>query len=234
MPIFHLDVWWSKHSYAFLGNTLKRSKVKHQPKVKLSNAGPVNPIKELCLVNAQYVFTMTDPDMPRRDLPSDSEYAQWIGLATASANSFRNGHDANGYITCADMQVKEWETILKYKRPHPRNHTGKHRYIFEAFTPINGTMEKLSLAKPGHRKRWGYMEEGYGAKEWAAAHQLMPVGKCLHVFMFVPSEDMADRHPLQPPTSFLFRTIGSELCLNSQRLEILSHGCWNLESLLVA
>jgi hypothetical protein len=185
VPLFKLDVWWGsgKHTYAMYGNTLRRSKVRHQPKVKLSNAGPTNPIKELCLINAQYVFTLTDPDMPSRDVPVDGEYAQWIGLAKAGKTR-ETGHDSNGFITCSDLQVTEWEHILVWKHIHPRHKTGKHRYVFEAFTPVNGTMETLHLKRPGHRKRWGFMEEGSGAREWADANSLMPVGKCspcLHV-----------------------------------------------------
>ncbi|TID06926.1 Carboxypeptidase Y inhibitor [Colletotrichum higginsianum] len=53
--------------------------------------------------------------------------------------------------------------------------TGKHRYVFTAWVPANGTKEKLHLSKPEERKHWGG-EEGRGVQKWAKENGLVAVG----------------------------------------------------------
>jgi phosphatidylethanolamine-binding protein (PEBP) family uncharacterized protein len=67
--------------------------------------------------------------------------------------------------------------IMPYKAPGPPPKTGKHRYVFVALAPINGTTERLSLNKPKDRQRWGFEGERAGLREWARENGLGVVGE---------------------------------------------------------
>ena len=66
--------------------------------------------------------------------------------------------------------------LVEYKPPGPPPKTGKHRYIFLALAPLNGTTERLHLAAPADRKHWGYGEQGRGVREWMGEQGLGVVG----------------------------------------------------------
>lgn len=66
---------------------------------------------------------------------------------------------------------------MPYKPPGPPPKTGKHRYVFVALAPINGTTERLNLSKPGDRQRWGFEGERAGLREWARENGLGIVGE---------------------------------------------------------
>lgn len=73
---------------------------------------------------------------------------------------------------------------MPYKPPGPPPKTGKHRYVFLVFAPMNGTSESLHLSRPGERKHWGFGEEGMGVREWTGENGLVGVGA-----QFVYAED---------------------------------------------
>lgn len=68
---------------------------------------------------------------------------------------------------------------MPYKPPGPPPKTGKHRYVFVALAPRNGTTERLNLSVPKDRQRWGFEGERAGLKEWARENGLGVVGECL-------------------------------------------------------
>lgn len=68
---------------------------------------------------------------------------------------------------------------MEYKPPGPPPKTGKHRYIFAALAPANGTTERLDLSTPRDRKHWGFEWEGEGLREWARENGMGVVGEYL-------------------------------------------------------
>lgn len=122
-----------------------------------------------------YVITLTDPDAPSRDNPEWSEMCHWIA--------------ANASITQESMTIlpfplfgaEDYETqngpddVVEYKPPGPPPKTGKHRYVFLAFAPKNGTTEPLRLSRPKDRQHWGTGEERGGVRDWAEKNGLVPV-----------------------------------------------------------
>jgi hypothetical protein len=67
--------------------------------------------------------------------------------------------------------------IMPYKPPGPPPKTGKHRYVFVALAPVNGTTERLNLSTPKDRQRWGFEGERAGLREWAGENGLGVVGE---------------------------------------------------------
>lgn len=67
--------------------------------------------------------------------------------------------------------------IMPYKPPGPPPKTGKHRYVFVAMAPGNGTTEALALTKPGGRQHWGFGAAGEGLREWMGENGLVAVGE---------------------------------------------------------
>lgn len=76
-----------------------------------------------------------------------------------------------------NVDAKGIKEIMPYKPPGPPPKTGKHRYVFVALTPKNGTSERLHLSKPGDRQHWGYEKERQGLRMWAEENGLEVVGK---------------------------------------------------------
>lgn len=66
--------------------------------------------------------------------------------------------------------------IVEYKPPGPPPKTGKHRYVFAALAPKNGTTAKLNLTTPKDRQHWGYKKERHGLRDWAKENGLAVVG----------------------------------------------------------
>lgn len=72
--------------------------------------------------------------------------------------------------------TKKLKDVIDYKPPGPPPKTGKHRYVFLAFAPVNGTTKKLQLSKPDDRQHWGTGKERHGVRDWAEDNGLVAVG----------------------------------------------------------
>jgi len=73
------------------------------------------------------------------------------------------------------IESKKLKEIMPWKPPGPPPKTGKHRYVFLAFAPANGTTKKLKLSKPDDRQHWGTGKERHGVRDWAELNGLVPV-----------------------------------------------------------
>lgn len=113
----------------------------------------------------QLTLVLTDPDARSRDQPDWSEMCHWIATNISLTTS--------GSI---DIDNQNWEEIVEYKPPGPPPKTGKHRYVFAALAPANGTTERLYLSKPKERQHWGYGKERHGLRQWAEENGLSVVG----------------------------------------------------------
>ncbi|KAK0619662.1 hypothetical protein B0T14DRAFT_537369 [Immersiella caudata] len=99
----------------------------------------------------EFVITLTDPDAPSR---KDSNLSPDVTRGAAGVSP---------HFGLVDLSEG----------------TGKHRYVFLALVPQNGTIEKLHLSKPSDRQYWGYDTddgETRGVREWAKENGLIPVG----------------------------------------------------------
>ena len=110
----------------------------------------------------------------------------------------------------AEEELKESksgpESLIDYKPPGPPPKTGKHRYVFLAFAPKNGTSEPLDLEKPKERQHWGAGEERKGVREWAGKNGLVPVGKSVWCVMQGMKANLEQRR-----ISYMRRMRNSEL-----------------------
>ncbi|KAK1990248.1 phosphatidylethanolamine-binding protein [Colletotrichum falcatum] len=158
-PIMGLSAEWSSSNVADLGNTLKPAKLQSAPSVSLVKGSSMY----RSLIATTYVLTLTDPDAPTRDNPVWSEFCHWIAT-TSSSPTISVGIDP-----------AHLDDLVEYKPPGPPPKTGKHRYVFTAWVPANGTKEELHLSKPEDRKHWGG-EEGRGVQKWAKENGLVAVG----------------------------------------------------------
>lgn len=118
---------------------------------------------------------MTDPDAPSRDDPEWSEICHWI----ATDVKLNKSHTA-------EDELKGLQEVMPYKPPGPPPKTGKHRYVFVALAPLNGTTEKLHLTKPGDRQHWGFRKERQGLRMWAEEMGLGVVGESLWLLRCMP------------------------------------------------
>ncbi|KAL4732135.1 carboxypeptidase Y inhibitor [Fusarium chlamydosporum] len=159
-PALELSASW-KHDSADLGNTLKPGHLKKAPSIHLEPVESDSSLENLLKKRTPYVIVLTDPDAPSRDDPKWSEFCHWIAVGTAKSSSTTSKH-----------HLKD---IIKYKAPAPPPKTGKHRYVFLAFTAANGTTDKLHLTKPKERKHWGSDHAEHGVREWAHENGLAPV-----------------------------------------------------------
>lgn len=137
----------------------------------------------------QLTLALTDPDAPSRDDPEWSEICHWIAtgvpliktLGGASGGydpGSGSGFDSSGHDSPLSMRFSKdnMQQIMPYKPPGPPPKTGKHRYVFVALAPANGTTETLELEKPGDRRHWGFGEERVGLRKWAESLGLVVVG----------------------------------------------------------
>lgn len=166
-PFLKLEVKW-KHAAAEVGNTVKPSKVQDTPTVSfigtlpdLFSAATADGVPQLTLA-------LTDPDAPSRENPEWSQICHWLAtdITLTSSGAVHN--------------VQHFDEIVPYKPPGPPPKTGKHRYVFAALAPANGTTEKLHQSKPGGRQHWGYSGERQGLRDWAEENGLEVVGASFH------------------------------------------------------
>jgi phosphatidylethanolamine-binding protein (PEBP) family uncharacterized protein len=172
LPSLLLKVSWPSNNTADLGNTIKPDELQDTPTVEL-NDDPSSSTTSKKSSSMKYTITLTDPDAPSRDNPEWSEMCHWIatGVSVSSSSTLQDSLEQ----VYASKKLKE---IMKYKAPGPPPKTGKHRYVFLAFVPANGTTKKLSLTKPDDRQHWGTGKERHGVRDWAEENGLVAVGEC--------------------------------------------------------
>lgn len=172
-PQLTLSIFW-EHATAEVGNRLSPSQLQTAPDVQFIDSVPGAP--SLFNKDMQLTLAMTDPDAPSRDDPLWSEFCHWIatGVQLTDPNDDVGG---NGF----SRDVKD---IVSYKPPGPPPRTGKHRYVFVALVPRNGTTAELHLSQPKDRRHWGYKGSGRrGLKEWALENELVVVGPSIFVLL---------------------------------------------------
>lgn len=134
----------------------------------------------------QLTIALTDPDAPSRSNPKWSQICHWIAtdvhLTPSSSSSSDN--DDELHILGGGKQHQALTEIMPYKPPGPPPKTGKHRYVFVALAPKNGTTERLNLSAPKDRQRWGFEGERAGLREWARENGLGVVGEfCVSIWL---------------------------------------------------
>lgn len=190
-PLLTLNATWKKAT-AEIGNTIKPKKAKKEPTVHFLDTVPL--VSSLATGDEfhklspgiQLTIALTDPDAPSRSNPKWSQICHWIAtdvqLSSLTTNNSSNDDDENDSHHSHRQSLTE---IMPYKAPGPPPKTGKHRYVFVALAPTNGTTERLYLSTPKDRQRWGFEGEGEGLREWAGVNGLSVVGKSrLHLLQF--------------------------------------------------
>lgn len=160
-PLLTVSVAWT-NATAEYGNTLNPALTQDTPKIKLIDDLPYAWSSDKL---PQLTLAMSDPDAPSRDNPEWSEICHWIATSVALSDP-------------DDDNIYNLEDVMPYKPPGPPPKTGKHRYVFVALAPVNGTTETLHLRKPDDRQHWGYEHEREGLRKWAFEMGLGVVGKC--------------------------------------------------------
>ncbi|PNS15878.1 OV-16 antigen [Sphaceloma murrayae] len=186
-PLLSITIRWSKAT-ASLGNTIKPKQLQDEPAVALepfSSNGSV--------VYEQVVLVLTDPDAKSRDNPIWAEFCHWIAYwpphvsETTSKPIFRSRLDVSPSRSSSlppgqvqvdeeDQDPSQKQDVVPYKPPSPPEKTWKHRYVFLALTPRNGTVERLNLTVPNGRQRWGNGKARTGVRQWAEENGLAVVG----------------------------------------------------------
>lgn len=161
-----------------MGNTIKPKKAKKQPAIHFLDTVPsfhTTYATHALAEGIQLTVALTDPDAPSRDNPEWSQICHWIAtdvrLSPTSASN-------EAEVTVSFGHDQDLTEIMPYKPPGPPPKTGKHRYVFVALAPTNGTAERLNLSTPADRQRWGFEGERAGLREWAAENGLGVVGEC--------------------------------------------------------
>jgi len=149
----------------------------------------------------QLTLALTDPDAPSASDPQWSQMCHWIrtnlALNTTSSTSSTLSKALDAITTDEKKDKKKKgkhhkgkgkgrgkkhhksttpTDLVAYKPPGPPPRTGKHRYIFLALAPLNGTTERLYLSAPSDRQHWGYGQAGAGVREWMGEQGLGVVG----------------------------------------------------------
>jgi len=172
LPSLTLSVSWPKKN-ADLGNTVKPKHVQETPTIELHDETTSNSPGGCRKSNMTYVVTLTDPDAPSRDNPEWSEICHWIAAGVPLST------DSVSILPVFEAGIPKmmgkYEEIMEYKPPGPPPKTGKHRYVFLAFAPANGTSQPLNLTKPSDRQHWGTGKERKGVRHWAKENGLVPV-----------------------------------------------------------
>lgn len=161
--MLQLNVTWKKAT-AEVGNTIKPKKMKKTPSVQFLGELPsflTTTSEEL----PQLTLALTDPDARSRENPDWSEMCHWIATNVSLTTS-----------SSSVIDFGNWDDILEYKPPGPPPKTGKHRYVFAALAPKNGTADRLYLSTPKERMHWGYGKERSGLRQWAEENGLGIVG----------------------------------------------------------
>lgn len=174
MPLVTLNATWKKAS-ADIGNTIKPKKAKKQPDIHFLDTVPSSLQKpdgpHALAEGIQLTVALTDPDAPSRHNPEWSQVCHWIATDVRLTPA---GIDGTSALFGHDQDLTE---IMPYKPPGPPPKTGKHRYVFVALAPKNGTTERLHLSTPSDRQRWGFEGERAGVREWAEENGLGVVGE---------------------------------------------------------
>lgn len=114
----------------------------------------------------------------QQDDPKNSEFCHWIATGFSVSQSKDTAMDWSNV-----KHVVDWQP------PGPPAKTGKHRYVFVALVPTNGTLVKLDLRGPDERANWGYGKERHGVRQWAKEMGLSIIGTFpLLFFEFVAGE----------------------------------------------
>jgi phosphatidylethanolamine-binding protein (PEBP) family uncharacterized protein len=166
-PLLTVSVSWSDADAEY-GNTINPSKTKKQPKIKLIDSVPS--LWSSKDETPQLTIAMSDPDAPSRDNPEWSEICHWIATDVSLTRPDNDDDDEDS------QHSKRLLDVMPFKPPGPPPKTGKHRYVFVALAPKNGTTESLHLRKPGDRQHWGYKHERDGLRLWAEEMGLEVVG----------------------------------------------------------
>ncbi|KAK3704415.1 carboxypeptidase Y inhibitor [Vermiconidia calcicola] len=170
-PQVSISVQWANASAEY-GNTINPSRTQKEPKIKLIDSTPSfwSDGKK-----PQLTVALTDPDAPSRDNPEWSEICHWL---TTDVDLRKPDHDDDDdeedLISKAIRMLNS--DVMPYKPPGPPPKTGKHRYVFVALMPKNGTTDSLHLEKPGDRQHWGYKHERNGVRMWAEDMGLEVIG----------------------------------------------------------
>ncbi|KAL8310907.1 hypothetical protein RB597_001915 [Gaeumannomyces tritici] len=134
--------------------------------------------------NMTYAIVLTDPDAPSYRDNKWSEFCHWIATGRVvvtpkppQGQQQGGGDGEEGRGGCPQLSLAGLEDVVPYKPPAPPKKTGRHRYVFFAFTPVNATTLPLNVTKPGERKRWGTDKPGSGVREWAEENGLAPIGE---------------------------------------------------------
>lgn len=171
-PLLTLNATWKKAT-ADIGNTIKPKKAKKQPLIHFFDTVPSsaenNDLTSLSS-GIQLTVALTDPDAPSRDNPEWSQICHWV-----ATNVQLSPLSEEGLLDSFDDQTLT--EIMPYKPPGPPPKTGKHRYVFVALAPTNGTTEPLNLSTPKDRQHWGFKGERAGLREWIRDNGLGVVGK---------------------------------------------------------
>ncbi|KAK4560853.1 carboxypeptidase Y inhibitor [Recurvomyces mirabilis] len=184
VPQVTIAAFWD-HATAEVGNTVNPDLTQKKPNLQLMNHIPdefVATTRSLLEPGVQLTVALTDPDAPSRDDPKWSQICHWIAtnVSLTGMDPFRDllstrpNQEENDLVET--QFSKGMVTIMPYNAPGPPPKTGKHRYIFVALAPKNGTTETLSLVKPSDRQYWGYGKEGKGVRNWAEEMGLIVVG----------------------------------------------------------
>lgn len=129
--------------------------------------------------NMTYAIVLTDPDAPSYHDNKWSEFCHWIATGRVVVTprpprgQQQGGGDGDG--GCPQLSLTGLKDVVPYRPPGPPEKTGRHRYVFFAFTPVNATTLPLNVTKPGERKRWGTGKPGSGVREWAEENSLAPI-----------------------------------------------------------
>jgi hypothetical protein len=182
VPLLTLNATWKKAA-ADLGNTIKPKKAKKQPIVHFLDTVPSSSDAnednvKLLSSGIQLTIALTDPDAPSRSNPEWSQICHWIAT-DVPLTSLTSITDDGDFLLGKhkDKHHQSLTEIMPYKAPGPPPKTGKHRYVFVALAPVNGTTERLNLSTPKDRQRWGFEGERAGLREWARENGLGVVGK---------------------------------------------------------
>ncbi|KAI9685633.1 MAG: hypothetical protein M1820_010770 [Bogoriella megaspora] len=167
-PLLTLTVNWP-NAHASLGNTLNPSDLQSRPNISLITKTPPS----ISVSNSNFILALTDPDAPSRSNPKWSEICHWIAVNLTLSNS-----DSDSNLELFDFLEGrgEGDDLMPYKPPGPPPKTGKHRYVFLALKPKNGTSEPLRLERPKERQHWGRGEKGEGVRGWAGDGELEVIG----------------------------------------------------------
>ncbi|KAK3111580.1 carboxypeptidase Y inhibitor [Teratosphaeriaceae sp. CCFEE 6253] len=161
-----------------VGNTIDPSQTQKAPDVHFIAWVPDSAAMAL-KKGVQLTIALTDPDAPSREEPEWSEICHWIATGvplTDPSGDVPLGVDGVAVPDAAVTKGVVLDTIMEYKPPGPPPKTGKHRYVFVALAPVNGTTEPLFLSKPKDRQHWGYKKERQGLRKWAGENGLEVIG----------------------------------------------------------